>query len=59
MKTAVIILNRNLPNPTNTLCEYFLSDIKSELDVFVVEAGSEDDKLSKYCTWHVNDPSLG
>lgn len=56
MKTAVIILNRNLPNPTNRLCEYFLLDTKSELDVFVVEAGSEDDKLSKYCTWHVNDP---
>lgn len=55
MKTAVIILNRNLPKPTNTLCEYFLSDKNSQLDIFVVEAGSEDDKLSKYCTWHVKD----
>lgn len=56
MRVAVIILNRNLPGPTNSLCEYFLSDTKSSPDVYVVEAGSEDDRLSRFCSWHVNDP---
>lgn len=55
MKTAVIILNRNLPKPTNLLYEYFTQSNPSLIDVYVVEAGSDEEKISNFCTWHVND----
>ncbi|MBF0561863.1 MAG: hypothetical protein HQL37_07540 [Alphaproteobacteria bacterium] len=50
-KVAVIILNRNLPQATDQLYEKFQSFNNGELDVFVVESGSDHDKLSRYCTW--------
>ena len=53
MKTATIILNRNLPNPTNNLVEHLNEFDGDYTDIFVIEAGSDQDKLSKYCTWHV------
>jgi hypothetical protein len=54
MRTAVIVLNRNLPQPTDALCEHFLRwDSLPPEDLFVVEAGSDDDRLSRFCTWHV------
>jgi len=57
-RVATIILNRNLPEPTNRLYEH-LSNYDEELtDVFVLEAGSDPGNLSKYCTWHVNDTSV-
>jgi len=52
-KTATIILNRNLPQETNNLVEHLLSYDTDHTDIFVVEAGSDKDKLSKYCTWYV------
>ncbi|MDB9800313.1 hypothetical protein OAB91_00455 [Alphaproteobacteria bacterium] len=52
-KTATIILNRNLPKETDELVEQILKFDSKYTDVFVVEAGSDEDKLSKYCTWHV------
>ncbi len=52
-KTATIILNRNLPEETNTLVEHLMRHDGDHTDIFVVEAGSDKDKLSKYCTWHV------
>ena len=51
--TATIILNRNLPNETNALVEHLKKWDGDYTDIFVVEAGSDQDKLSKYCTWHV------
>ena len=52
-RVATIILNRNLPEPTEKLYEY-IHDNENELtDIFVVEAGSDKERLSKYCTWHV------
>tara|TARA_B100000674_G_C37965092_1_gene974179 strand:+ start:70 stop:894 length:825 start_codon:yes stop_codon:yes gene_type:complete len=54
-RIATIILNRNLPGPTDRLYEH-LVNIDGELtDVYVLEAGSDKDKLSRYCTWHAND----
>ena len=55
-RTATIILNRNLPQETNLLVEHLLEFDKNHTDIFVVEAGSDKDKLSKYCTWHVTTP---
>ena len=54
-KVATIILNRNLPEPTNTLCEHLKEFDGDCTDVFVLEAGSDREKLSKYTTWHVDD----
>jgi hypothetical protein len=52
-KTAVIILNRNLPNETNSLVEHLKKYDDDYGDIFVVESGSDKNNLSKYCTWHV------
>ena len=54
-KVATIILNRNLPDSTNTLYEHIQKYDKEETDIYVIEAGSDSDKLSKYVTWHVFD----
>ncbi len=54
-KTATIVLNRNLPQETDYLVEGILTNSKKYTDVYVVEAGSDQNNLSKYCTWHVND----
>ena len=57
-KTATIILNRNLPRETNNLVEHLLNHDGKHNDIFVVEAGSDKDKLSKYCTWHITTPAV-
>ena len=54
MRFATVILNRNLPDPTNALVEHIFEYDGIEQDVYVLEAGSDNDKLSKYCTWYVN-----
>lgn len=54
-KVATIILNRNLPEPTNALYSHIEQYDGEFTDIYVVEAGSDEDKLSKYCTWHVAD----
>ena len=57
-KTATIILNRNLPDETNALVEQILQFDKKYTDIYVVEAGSDSDKLSKYYTWHVQSEEV-
>jgi len=53
---ATIILNRNLPGPTDRLYEH-LARVDGDLtDVYVLEAGSDISRLSQYCSWHANDP---
>jgi len=52
-KTATIILNRNLPKETDALVEHLIKCDGDKTDIFVVEAGSSKDNLSKYSTWHV------
>ena len=56
-KVATIILNRNLPHETNSLYEHLKVFDEQETDIFIIEAGSDSDRLSKYYTWHVDDPS--
>lgn len=55
-KIATIILNRNLPDVTDRLCEQIKKHDGDLTDIFVVEAGSDDDKLSKHVTWHATWP---
>ena len=59
MKTiATIILNRNLPDPTDKLFEHLIKFDSEETDVYVLEAGSDKNNLSKYCTWHANSDEI-
>ena len=53
-KVATVILNRNLPEPTNRLYEHLALYDSGVTDIFVLEAGSDKHKLSKYCSWHVD-----
>ena len=46
-KTATIILNRNLPEETNRLVEHLLNFDNKFTDIFVIEAGSDKELLSK------------
>lgn len=55
---ATIILNRNLPEPTDKLFEHLNKYDKNETDIYVLEAGSDKDKLSKYCTWYANSEEI-
>ena len=57
-KTATIILNRNLPQETDMLVEQLLKYEPNESEIYVVEAGSDENNLSKYCTWHVKDQDV-
>ena len=58
-KIALIVLNRNLPSPTNALCQRFLKfEDSAVFDLYVIEAGSDSDRLSDYCSWHVTDPDV-
>ena len=57
-RVATIILNRNLPEPTEKLYEHIYKNESKLTDIFVVEAGSDKDRLSKYCTWHVTEDDV-
>jgi len=57
-RVATLILNRNLPEVTNTLCEHLLRFDSDLTDVFVIEAGSDADHLSRYATWHASTPDV-
>jgi len=55
-RVATIILNRNLPEAADKLVEHLQKYDSSETDVFVLDAGSDESNLSKYVTWHANNP---
>lgn len=56
MKVATIVLNRNLREVTDALCEKLTAAEGTLTDVYVVEAGSDRDRLSRFCTWHADWP---
>jgi len=53
-KTATLVLNRNLPDITNTLYESLQKHNGDLTDLYVIESGSSKDKLSKYCSFWAN-----
>lgn len=55
---ATIILNRNLPEPTDKLYDHLVKYDGKETDVYVLEAGSDKDKLSKHFTWYANSNEI-
>ena len=57
-KVATIILNRNLPETTDQLCEHLALHDTDSTDVYVLEAGSDKHKLSKYCSWYADTEDI-
>ncbi len=57
-KIATIILNRNLPEVTERLYEHLSKYDGEQTDIYVVEAGSDTCKLSRYTTWHANSDEV-
>lgn len=55
-RVATIVLNRNLPDVTNRLCEHLQAHDGEASDIYVVEAGSDAGRLSRYTTWHADWP---
>lgn len=55
---ATIILNRNLPDVTDRLYEHLARFDGGVTDIYVVEAGSDRDKLSRNVTWHADTPEV-
>lgn len=55
-RVATIILNRNLPEVTNRLHEHLTRFDADLSDVYVVEAGSDAERFSRYATWHAGWP---
>lgn len=55
-RVATIILNRNLPEVTNRLYKHLQRHDGDATDIFIVEAGSDPEKLSSNSTWHANWP---
>jgi hypothetical protein len=55
-RVATIILNRNLPDVTDRLCEHLELHDGDMTDVYVVEAGSDSGRLSSHANWYANWP---
>jgi len=55
-RVATIILNRNLPEVADRLCAHLQMYDGETTDIYVVEAGSDTDKLSQNASWHANWP---
>jgi GT2 family glycosyltransferase len=47
-RVAAIIVNYNMPERTNALVEYMLDNVKTELDIIVVDNGSDIAEKSRY-----------
>lgn len=57
-KVATIILNRNLPEVTERLHEHLTKYDGDQTNIYVVEAGSDASKLSRYTTWYINSEDV-
>jgi hypothetical protein len=57
-EVATIILNRNLPAVTERLHEHLTKHDDDLTDIYVVEAGSDNEKLSRCATWHANSEEV-
>jgi hypothetical protein len=57
-KVGTIILNRNLPAVTDRLYEHLTKHDSEQTDIYVVEAGSDKEKLSRFVTWHADSEGV-
>lgn len=53
---ATLILNRNLPHVSDRLVDHLKKWNGDLTDVYVIESGSDPDKLSNYCSFWANWP---
>lgn len=53
---ATLILQRNLPHVTDQIVEHLKKWSEDITDIYVIESGSDEDKLSKYCSFWANWP---
>lgn len=53
---ATLILNRNLPDATDQLVDHFRKWDDKLTDIYVIESGSDKDKLSRHCSFWANWP---
>jgi len=58
MKIALIVINRNLPTLTDSLVDGLIQSSSIDICPFVIESGSDVDKLSKYTYRHINSPEI-
>jgi len=56
-RVACVVLNRNLGKITDKLVVK-LKRSHTQLDVFVVDSGSDENNKSKFTTWHVDTPRV-
>ena len=54
-KTAVIVISHNDKQLTDSICENIIRNTKTPYELFVVETGSDLDKISSYTTLWVKD----
>lgn len=55
-RVATIVLNRNLPEVTDALCDHIERHDGDLSDVFVVDAGSAADNVARHTTWRADWP---
>ena len=55
---ATLILNRNLPKVTDKLYRTIKKNEGNITDIFVIEAGSSNNNLSKFVTWHAKTKNI-
>ena len=53
-RVATLILNRNLPKPTDNLFNHLKKFDGDLTDIFVIESGSDSNNLSENCTWYAD-----
>lgn len=53
---ATLILQRNLPQVTDEIVQHLKKWNDDVTDIYVVESGSDEDKLSQYCSFWANWP---
>ena len=55
MKVAVLVVSRNRPDLVEALAGWLARNAKLDYDLFVVEAGTDSDKLTRHTTLHYAD----
>jgi len=56
-RVATLLLNRNLPEVTDKLYNHIKRYDGNITDIYIIESGSNKNRLSKNYTWHANWPS--
>ena len=58
MKVAVLVVSRNRPDLVTSLCTHLARNSSIDYDLFVVEAGTDDDKVCEFSTVRYADDNF-